>query len=60
MVTTADLKHQFGLSKDPRALDVVPASGNFPKLVRTVTPGGHGVDSDQPGFPVRESSQLFS
>ncbi|KAL8277483.1 hypothetical protein RQP46_010113 [Phenoliferia psychrophenolica] len=51
-LTTAELKRQFGLAADPRKPDIVPATGNFPKLVRTVTPGGHGVDSSQPGFPV--------
>ncbi|KAK4700318.1 uncharacterized protein P7C70_g5928, partial [Phenoliferia sp. Uapishka_3] len=52
MSHAAALKHQFGLTKDPRALEIVPATNTFPKLVRTITPGGSGADSDQPGFPI--------
>lgn len=51
-MNTAELKRQFGLADDPRKPEVIPAAGAFPKLVRTITPGGHGVDSAQPGFPV--------
>ncbi|SPO30490.1 uncharacterized protein UTRI_06420 [Ustilago trichophora] len=46
-----NLKQQWGLSEDPNGSDhVVTSQGH--KLTRTVTAGGHEVDSSQPGFPV--------
>jgi uncharacterized protein len=46
-----NLKEQWGLSEDPNGTDhVVTSKGH--RLTRTVTAGGHEVDSSQPGFPV--------
>lgn len=42
---------QFGLHKDPNSGEHVTTSKGH-KLTRTVTPGGHELDSSQPGFPV--------
>ncbi|GAC76266.1 hypothetical protein PANT_20d00029 [Moesziomyces antarcticus T-34] len=46
-----NLKEQWGLAEDPNASDhIVTSRGQ--KLTRTVTAGGHDVDSSQPGFPI--------
>jgi len=46
-----NLKEQWGLSEDPNGDDhVVTSKGH--RLTRTLTAGGHEVDSSQPGFPV--------
>ena len=46
-----NLKEQWGLSEDPNNNDhIVTSKGH--KLTRTLTAGGHEVDSSQPGFPV--------
>ncbi|SNX87788.1 uncharacterized protein MEPE_06499 [Melanopsichium pennsylvanicum] len=55
-MTTPNYKHpsfkqQLGLSEDPNGSDhVVTSKGH--RLTRTLTVGGHEVDSSQPGFPV--------
>ncbi|EST07377.1 yaaH [Kalmanozyma brasiliensis GHG001] len=46
-----NLKEQWGLSEDPNGSDhVVTSKGH--RLTRTMTAGGHEVDSSQPGFPI--------
>ncbi|PWY97945.1 hypothetical protein BCV70DRAFT_194577 [Testicularia cyperi] len=46
-----NIKQQWGLEKDPNSGDhIVTSKGH--RLTRTVTAGGHEVDSSQPGFPV--------
>lgn len=46
-----NLKQQLGLAEDPNGSDhVITSKGH--RLTRTVTAGGHDVDSSQPGFPV--------
>ncbi|EPQ30541.1 uncharacterized protein PFL1_02066 [Pseudozyma flocculosa PF-1] len=45
------LKAQFGLAEDPNAPAHITTSAGH-KLTRTITPGGHELDSTQPGFPV--------
>lgn len=46
-----NLKEQWGLQEDPNGSDhVVTSKGH--RLTRTVTAGGHDVDSSQPGFPI--------
>ncbi|SOV02132.1 uncharacterized protein UDID_08633 [Ustilago sp. UG-2017a] len=46
-----NLKQQWGLAEDPNGSDhVVTSKGH--RLTRTLTAGGHEVDSSQPGFPI--------
>ena len=46
-----NVKQQWGLADDPNGSDhVVTSKGH--RLTRTLTAGGHEVDSSQPGFPI--------
>ncbi|PWN47435.1 hypothetical protein IE53DRAFT_250873 [Violaceomyces palustris] len=42
---------QFGFEKDPNAYEHIKTPAGH-KLTRTLTAGGHAVDSSQPGFPI--------